>query len=96
MQDLEQKLHKEMLAREGEQREEEQKAKDLERERLRQELIDEMRQQQLAQLAEIKKEVRCACRLPKHLCSLHPLWSLSGKGLPDAVTISPAYLTVVV
>ena len=32
--------------------EEEQKAKDLERERLRQELIDEMRQQQLAQLAQ--------------------------------------------
>ncbi len=51
-----------MLEREGEQREEEQKAKDLERERHRQELIDEMRQQQLAQLAEIKKEVRFARR----------------------------------
>ena len=59
-----------MLAREGEQREEQQKAKDLERERLRQELIDEMRQQQLAQLTEIKKEVGYVGRLLKHLYSL--------------------------
>lgn len=57
MQELELKLRKEMLSRQGQQREEEQKAKELERERLRQEVINEMRQQQLAQLAEIKKEV---------------------------------------
>lgn len=57
MQELELKLRKEMLSRQGQQREEEQKTKELERERLRQEVINEMRQQQLAQLAEIKKEV---------------------------------------
>lgn len=62
VQELELKLHKEMLARQGQQREEEQKAKELERERLRQEVINEMRQQQLAQLAEIKNEVGGGCR----------------------------------
>ena len=62
VQELEQKLHKEMLAREGDQRKEEEKAKELERERLRKSVIDEMREQQLAELGKIKEEVRAACR----------------------------------
>lgn len=58
VQELEQKLHKQMLARGDDRRKEEQKAKDLERERLRQEVMDEMREQQRAELTAAKKEVR--------------------------------------